>query len=89
MRDTFREDDDEDDMDRDGKEAFAKFDEPTRIEGEGGGVDPDPGDRDSVGHTTTTYCAMNLLVNAFAFSFLRYVSCVSYVPVPEHSRASD
>ena len=50
MRDTFREDD-EDDEDRDGKEAFAKFDEPTRIEGEGGVVDPDPGDRDSVGHT--------------------------------------
>ena len=30
------------------KEDFSKFDEPTRIEGEGGSVDPDPGDRDSV-----------------------------------------
>ena len=30
------------------KDDFAKFDEPTRIEGEGGDVDPDPGDRESV-----------------------------------------
>lgn len=30
------------------KEDFSGFDKPTRIEGEGGHVDPDPGDRDSV-----------------------------------------
>lgn len=56
VRDTFPENDDEDDDDddKDGKKAFAKFDEPTRIEGEGGGVDPDPGDRDSVSHVTTS-----------------------------------
>lgn len=49
MRDRFRDSDaEDDDEDKDGKEAFAKFDEPTRIEGEGGLVDPDPGDRDSV-----------------------------------------
>ena len=39
------------------KEDFAKFDEPTRIEGEGGDVDPDPGDRDSVRSSTITALA--------------------------------
>jgi thiosulfate reductase cytochrome b subunit len=42
--DSFRQDDDS----LEDKDDFAKFDEPTRIEGEGGDVDPDPGDRESV-----------------------------------------
>lgn len=42
--DSFRQDDDS----LEDKNDFAKFDEPTRIEGEGGDVDPDPGDRESV-----------------------------------------
>ncbi|KAA6420817.1 MAG: small conductance mechanosensitive ion channel family [Trebouxia sp. A1-2] len=41
--DSFRQDDDS----LEDKDDFAKFDEPTRIEGEGGDVDPDPGDRES------------------------------------------
>ncbi len=46
--DSFRQEEDS----MEDKEDFAKFDEPTRIEGEGGDVDPDPGDRESVRFTT-------------------------------------
>lgn len=35
------------------KEDFSGFDKPTRIEGEGGHVDPDPGDRESVSPSGT------------------------------------
>lgn len=49
--DSFRQEEDAFD-----KEDFSKFDEPTRIEGEGGSVDLDPGDRDSVSVSFSHIC---------------------------------
>lgn len=48
--DSFKEDDAFD------KEDFSGFDKPTRIEGEEGHVDPDPGDRDSVSLSCVLAC---------------------------------